>query len=42
MENNLKRIGVFCGAREGAHEAYKNMAVSLGQRFADLGIGLVY
>ena len=42
MENNLKRIGVFCGAKEGAHEAYKDMAISLGHKFAGLGIGLVY
>ncbi len=42
LESDLKRIGVFCGAKIGTHESYKDLAVSLGRKFADQGIGLVY
>ena len=42
MAHRLRRIGIFCGAKEGAGKSYIDLAVSLGCKLSDLGIGLVY
>ena len=42
MKKDLKRIGVFCGAKDGSSGSYKELASSLGKKFAELGIDLIY
>ena len=42
MENRFKKIGVFCGAKDGSSGSYAELATSLGRRFVSLNIGLVY
>ncbi len=38
----MKRVCVFCGANTGAKPVFAEAARSLGERFARLGIGVVY
>jgi len=40
--SNLKRICVFCGARPGVNQKYKEMAAKLGEMLAKLNLELVY
>ncbi|MES1917524.1 MAG: hypothetical protein MHM6MM_009238 [Cercozoa sp. M6MM] len=41
-ERELKRICVFCGAKDGSQPIYKEMATALGAEMARRGIDLVY
>ncbi|HRF59672.1 MAG TPA: TIGR00730 family Rossman fold protein [Fimbriimonadaceae bacterium] len=38
----FRRITVFCGSRFGRQPAYREAAVHVGRRLAELGIGVVY
>jgi len=40
--NELERIAVYCGARDGADPAYRAAAEAMGRTLAARGIGLVY
>ena len=40
--NELERIAVYCGARDGADPAYRNAAEAMGRALATRGIVLVY
>jgi uncharacterized protein (TIGR00730 family) len=40
--NELRRIAVYCGAREGADPAYRQAAGAMGRALAARRIGLVY
>ncbi len=40
--NELERIVVYCGARDGADPAYRAAAEAMGRALAERGIGLVY
>ena len=40
--NELERIAVYCGARDGADPAYRDAAEAMGRALAARGIGLVY
>ncbi|WP_102349787.1 TIGR00730 family Rossman fold protein [Bacillus sp. Marseille-P3661] len=38
----MKRVGVFCGSRDGLNPLYKEMAVQLGQKLVENKLSLVY
>ena len=42
MEGRVKRIGVFCGAKDGVGGSYNELATLIGQKFVHRDVGLVY
>lgn len=38
----MKRVGVYCGSRDGAKPAYREAAIALGKALAKNNLGLVY
>ena len=38
----MRRLGVFCGSRDGARPAYREAAHALGRALAARGVGVVY
>ena len=38
----MKKLGVFCGSRDGGRESYGSLARELGKSLACRGVGLVY